>query len=246
MKIRSLLAVAAATVVAGATVAIPASADSTAYLQTVQASWSGSSPNDLIDSGAGDLNAWDSGNQWNGNWVQVLLTSDDLSNTSIEFTIDTSDATWQDAGEGEDAMTEWTVLRVGDTSDTSAYQLFAEDTTLGSYTYTMTSDMLTEALGNDKIKCPANEDGTYTLGFSIQIGHLANAKVTGVVTSDVLPATEETTSDTEVTSDTETTGDADTDSTTAEDDTATTGATTGLAFLGLAVAACAVVAAKRK
>ena len=105
MKFSKIIA-AAASLSMIAAMAIPASAGSSEdYLYTVQGSWNGNAPADLVEGpvkwqyddegnpvlkkGAADLNKWDSGKgKFNGNWVQVLLTDTDLSALTIDFTVE--------------------------------------------------------------------------------------------------------------------------------------------------------------
>lgn len=271
MKMKKLLAAAAVTAAVATMAVIPASAaSSTAYMYTVQPSWSGTSANDTITGGPedkagyGDLKNWDSGDAWNGNWIQIELSSDNLDGTSIEFTVDTTAATFQTEGNGE-ALTEWTIIRVADVGNSTPYTLIVDDNTKGTYTYTMTSDNLKKALEDGKAQLKENEDGSYTLGMNIQIGHLANAKVTGVVTSDVLLNAEDESSS-ETTSSEDGNGSSDVSSedentTSSGDDTASTsgndtgstdesssqtGATTGLALVGMALAGAAIAVSRKR
>jgi hypothetical protein len=213
MKISKILAGLSAAAIAASMVAIPASAaSSTEYLFTVQTSWTGAAAadsekgqvkfTDNTAKGATDLNAWDSGSvTYNGNWVQYLLTSDDISSLSMEFTVQTTaDTRWEyhifDEGETPD---QYEVLRVFDASIcdyfTDYENITAPDGTANkelagvyenTFTYQIDSATIQTALDAGKAQLAENGDGTYTLGFSFQVGHYINGLVTGTVTGDNL------------------------------------------------------------
>lgn len=215
-----------------ATMAVSASAADTAYLYTVQASWSGCPADEVegqvkftenVKKGACDLNQWDSGSsKFNGQWAQYVFTSDDMSNVTIEFTIESTASTqWEYHEDGDQEK---------DPEGWDSYQLFLTlgktelvkhadvngslaDPTEGvmtsgyenSWTYTYTGDDITAAIENNKAQLAENGDGTYTLGFNIQVGHVANVLVTGTVTADNLytgaaDATSSSTADTDTSS----------------------------------------------
>ena len=152
--------------------------------------------------GATDLNKWDCGTvKYNGQWAQIILTDDDLSALNIEFTVELD----------ENSTVEWHVDNP-DEEDGDSYQLFIvfgqggqsinlvkhseindglgehEDgefvnVTAHTYNYTYDGAALQAAVDAGAAELTKNEDGTYTFGFNIQVGHFTGAKVTAVAKS---------------------------------------------------------------
>jgi hypothetical protein len=240
MKISKILAGLSAAAIAASMVAIPASAADTDYLYLVKASWNGNTPTDGVEGtvkwtenvvkGACDLNAWDTGSiKYNGEWAQCILTSDDLSSVSITFTITSNEnSTWEAHQYDDEAPAEDQVYQVFLTlgqTETVPYETITQPddlesnnnkmvaTCINEWTYTYGSDVIQSAIDNGKAEFSANEDGTYTLGFNIQVGHVADALVTGTVTADNLY---QGASDS-----TDSTGSSTTDSTSSKNDSST-------------------------
>jgi hypothetical protein len=303
MKISKIFAGMSAAAIAAATFAVPASAaSSTEYLFTVQTSWTGASSADAVEGevkftentakGATDLNAWDSGSvTYNGNWVQYLLTSDDISSLSMEFTVQTTaDTAWEyhvfDDGETPD---QYEVLRVFDASicdfftdydNITAPEGTGDKELAGVYentfTYTIDNASIQAAVDAGKAQLAENGDGTYTLGFSFQVGHYINGLVTGTITGDNLYSadssdnstgdTSSTSSDTSSSADTSSSGSSSKSSSTTKSSTTKSSTTTSTstsstsdntanaesgaaAGVGLAIAAlagAAIVVSRRK
>lgn len=299
MKISKILAGVSALAMVAAMAVTPVSAAETAYLYTIQASWSGKAPADQTEGavkftentkkGACDLNQWNSGtDKYNGQWVQYNLTSDDLSSVTLKFTVETNaDSTWEyhpdDEAKPDDNVYQ-VFLTLGKTE--TVLHKTINDTVEGTpadgdfvkaaaqkFEYTYTADDIKAGIDAGKAKLDKNDDGSYTLGMNIQVGHITGALVTGEITADTLykPAdnngsdtgsssnaggnssTAGTTSSIAATSSTAagtTSSKAATStaatSSAASDNTAATGATAGLALAGVALAGAAVVISKRK
>lgn len=216
MKISKIMAGISALALAASMMAFNVSATDTQYLYTVQKSWNGQNgfpcPADEVEGtikfqdatakGACDLNAWDSGDhKYNGQWVQYVLTSDDLSNISIKFTVVADDATqWEyhTLEEGVEPDDYQLFLALGATETISwndavgSVDASTENNTFvngltGSWEYTFSGADIQASIDNETgAKISANDDGTYNLGMNIQVGHVINAKVTGEITGDTL------------------------------------------------------------
>lgn len=218
MKFSKIIA-AAASLSMVAAMAIPASAAaSEGYMYTVQKSWTKKAPadqeetpvkfmydadgNPVLKNGATDLNKWDSGEvKFNGQWAQIILTDDDLSAITIDFTIDMDDATQVEFHADDPEKPDDNVYQVfnvfgGDAQSINTCPHAEINEGLGeqeessfvntgahTFTYSYTGADIKAAIDAGGGEFGANEDGTYTLGFNIQVGHFTNAKVTAVVKS---------------------------------------------------------------
>lgn len=217
MKFSKIIA-AAASLSMIAAMAIPASAATEDYLYTVQGSWNGNAPADLeeapvkwqydadgnpvLKKGAADLNKWDSGKgKFNGNWVQTILTDDDLSALSIDFTVELDEQSQVEFHADDPATPEdniYIVLNVfanestiqndcphAEINDSLGEQEEGAFVNTGAhtFTYSVTGDQIAAAVEAGGAQLSENGDGTYTLGFNIQVGHFTFAKVTGLVKS---------------------------------------------------------------
>lgn len=218
MKFSKIIA-AAASLSMVAAMAIPASAAaSEGYMYTVQKSWTKKAPadqeetpvkfmydadgNPVLKNGATDLNKWDSGEvKFNGQWAQIILTDDDLSAITIDFTIDMDDATQVEFHADDPEKPDDNVYQVfnvfgGDAQSINTCPHAEINEGLGeheemefvntgahTFTYSYTGADIQAAVDAGGAEFGQNEDGTSTLGFNIQVGHFTNAKVTAVVKS---------------------------------------------------------------
>ncbi len=220
MKFSKVMASAAALTMV-ASMAIPVSAaTSEAYMYTVQKSWNGKAPADQEETpikfmfeddgvtpktkkGATDLNKWDSGTEkFNGQWAQIILTDNDLSAITIDFTIELDEnSTVEWHADDPDAAAEDNVYQVfnvfgtgGQIINTCPHAEINEglgeheenefvNTGAHTFTYSYTGADIQAAVDADAAKFNQNEDGTSTLGFNIQVGHFTGAKVTATVKS---------------------------------------------------------------
>ena len=218
MKFSKVMASAAALTMV-ASMAIPVSAASEAYMFTPTKSWNGKCPTDATENpvkfqfnedgtevlakGAADFNHWNSGPvKYNGAWCQYVLTDNDLSGLSIDFTIDFTDATtveWHtDDPEKSDEENVYEVFLAlaGGKKFTEAHNTINEglgehedsefvNTGVKSFTYTLSAEDIQAAVdgtaGTAELK--ENGDGTYNLGFNIQVGHFTDVEVTAVIKS---------------------------------------------------------------
>ena len=220
MKFSKVMASAAALTMV-ASMAIPVSAaTSEAYMYTVQKSWNGKAPADQEETpikfmfeddgvtpktkkGATDLNKWDSGTEkFNGQWAQIILTDNDLSAITIDFTIELDEnSTVEWHADDPDAAAEDNVYQVfnvfgtgGQIINTCPHAEINEglgeheenefvNTGAHTFTYSYTGADIQAAVDADAAQFNQNEDGTSTLGFNIQVGHFTGAKVTATVKS---------------------------------------------------------------
>ena len=213
MKMSRIFAGVAALAIAASVAALPAAAADTAYLYTATKSWTTTAPADSVEGeikfqtnedgtpktalGATDLNAWNCGpDKYNGQWVQYVLTSDDLSSVSVKFTLHASDSAtceYHTYKEDETPEAYQLFMTLGKT-ETVEYDYVNGDgaanfdfvPVTGDWTFEYTGDDIKAAIEDNKAKLSENGDGTYTVGFNIQVGHFTGIEVTGEITADNL------------------------------------------------------------
>ena len=115
MKISKILAGVAALAMTATTVMSVSAADSKVWIQD----WKVAEQKKVIA-----FDNMDTATAWNGCWVQFYSTDKSLSDVTVTFTIDTTNAVWQDAkdeaGNVTGKMNEtgtYTIMRANDTSD---------------------------------------------------------------------------------------------------------------------------------
>lgn len=143
----------------------------------------------------------DTGYMWNGTWNQFITASDDLSDTTVTFVIDTNGAEWgeDDDGNSVNDTGTFTLFSFGDisSSDKSNILSFANGEPVTDCDYTEENGVYTIKVSADEINgivnygTDAHNREICIYGFNAQFGQINNAKYTAYVTGNTVIPTDE-------------------------------------------------------
>ncbi len=169
-----------------------------AYMYTVQASWNGDAPADLekhpikfmfdedgnpvMKKGAVDVNEWDSGpTKFNGQWVQFVMTDDDLSAITIKATVVADEnTTWEYHPIDPDSdVNEYVVLNFLGAPNTLTTTVAAEEINAQIEPEEETKPVDEDKTGDEQ-KTGSSEAGDKKSTTSSKKKSVAKAKVTGL------------------------------------------------------------------
>ena len=143
----------------------------------------------------------DTGYMWNGTWNQFITASDDLSDTTVTFVIDTNGAEWYEDDDGNSVYDTgtFTLFSYGEfSSDSDKNKLaFSDWESINDCEYTEENGVYTITLPAEDVVTykdvyhDAHYRYAYTYGFNTQFGHIINAKYTAYVTGNTVIPTDE-------------------------------------------------------
>ena len=143
----------------------------------------------------------DTGPKWNGTWNQFITASDDLSDTTVTFVIDTNGAEWCEDDDGNSVYDTgtFTLFLYGESSsDSDKNKLaFSDGESINDCEYTEENGVYTitvpakDVVTTKDVRYDAHDKYAYTYGFNTQFGHIINAKYTAYVTGNTVIPTDE-------------------------------------------------------
>lgn len=143
----------------------------------------------------------DTGYMWNGTWNQFITASDDLSDTTVTFVIDTNGAEWGEDDDGNSVYDTGTFILFSygeSSSDSDKNKLaFSDGESINDCEYTEENGVYTITLPAEDVVTykdvyhDAHYRYAYTYGFNTQFGHIINAKYTAYVTGNTVIPTDE-------------------------------------------------------
>ena len=187
MKISKIFAGCAALVMAAATVMSVSAADSRVWIND----WKLKEQRKVLS-----FDNMNTSSPWNGSWVQFYSYDAELSDVTLTFTIDTTNAIWKldDDGVPLNESGSYCVLRVNnaDESDNTTQAIYEDGNYVGGYDCTNDNGVYTIKVKGSELKAQADSGNgqinkenvtlangstktVYCVGFNIQFGNFANA-----------------------------------------------------------------------